>query len=498
MNRDRAVVVALIAAAGSVFASPALADGDALFEVAEDGAVIATPEADARPTGWIAPNATPNGRSSADTIPFGTTPDQAVNLRRQIGGVQIADMDNDGNNDLVAVVYISNAFPPYTEFQDQIFYGNGAGIALTPGWLSDDAIHTGDVQVADINDDGFLDIVAIHGGGLRSDNVRVYFGAAGGPSTSAGYVSVSSPNAWATAGVLVDIDRDGDLDLATTNQGLTPDPFRPNFIYRNNGSTFFTQPSWISADVAVQNGVAAGDVNGDGLIDLAVAKRTNGVPGVYLGTASGLPELTPSIEIDPMSSAAGDVSRGALLTDFDGDNDAEVFFNGDPGRTFDVAPPLLVPDGYATNPPFNGPQETRQFDVDQDGDLDLAEVHFSDGRAHIYLNRNGVLDSTPSWTYDASAVGTSLAFGDLNNDCEPDLVVSYAGDPSILVFFAASPCPGDTNSDNAVTALDISNVLGTFGTSGAVGPCEGDLNGDGSVTALDISIVLSNFGSICP
>ncbi len=62
----------------------------------------------------------------------------------------------------------------------------------------------------------------------------------------------------------------------------------------------------------------------------------------------------------------------------------------------------------------------------------------------------------------------------------------------------AEPCPGDTNGDNAVTPLDISIVLGAFGTTGLTPNTGGDVTGDGSVTPLDISTVLGAFGTTCP
>ncbi|MCR9077385.1 MAG: hypothetical protein NXI07_15210, partial [bacterium] len=46
-------------------------------------------------------------------VPFGAAPDQQVDIRRQVGGLKIADINGDGINDLVAVCYISNSFPPY-------------------------------------------------------------------------------------------------------------------------------------------------------------------------------------------------------------------------------------------------------------------------------------------------------------------------------------------------------------------------------------------------
>ncbi len=473
----------LVAWAGLALAAPA-ALAQTPFEVSEDGQFSATVRA----------GETAFGVRSADTVPFGTNPDQEVTLRRQIGGVQIADMNDDGLNDVVAVVYISNAFPPYTEFQDQILYGLGsAGIDLTPGWLSDDATHTGDVQIGDIDRDGFPDIVTIHGGSIRPDNVRVYYGGLAGPSTTAAYVSTTGPAAWGTAGDLVDFDNDGDLDLFTSNQGLSPDPLRPNFGFRNLSGSFATQPSWISADSAVQNGVDAADINGDGWVDVAVAKGTNFVSGIYLGQPDALPKTTPSLLLGPLEPDRTEADRGAVFADFDQDGDQDIFFNGRPGELYDTTGFELI-SSYMTMPPFESPQETRAFDVDGDGDLDLAEVHFSDGRAHIYLNRGGVLDAAPSWTYDAPQVGTSLAFGDVNNDGRPDLVVGYAGDVSLRVFFAEVVCEGDANGDGVTNADDLLVVLGNFGDAVPGGADDGDFDQSGIVNADDLLVVLGAFG----
>src|SRR5690606_14260612 len=87
-------------------------------------------------------------------VPFGDQPDVTIPLRRQVGGLAIADLNGDGHNDLVVVCYTSQSFPPYEEWQDMIFFGNGSGIDAAPGWLSAVETHTADVQVGDVNNDG--------------------------------------------------------------------------------------------------------------------------------------------------------------------------------------------------------------------------------------------------------------------------------------------------------------------------------------------------------
>ena len=486
------VLGAVVLAAGGAFAAT-----ERVIEVSPDGRTVVerrASELDAAAFGVNTAPANAGGRS-ADTVPFGTSADQEITLRRQIGGLVVEDMDRDGNNDVVAVIYTSASQPPYTEFQDQVFYGSGSGIDLTPGWLSVQATHTGDVQVGDVDGDTFPDIVTVHGGGVRADNVRIYFGAVGGPNTSPGYTSSTTPRVWGTEGVLVDADNDGDLDLFTSNQGISPQPVRPNFGFVNANGTLAPQPTWISADEAVQNGVDAADVNDDGWVDVAVSKGSGFLTGVYLSNPGSLPDTTPSITVDPGESAA---DRTARFGDVDGDGSLELFVNGNPGVLYDVTSPTLTP-VYQTDPPFSGPQDTRLFDVDGDGDLDLAEAHFSDGRAHIYLNRNGVLDTAPSWTFDAPELATAIAFGDVNGDAAADLIIGYSGNVSLRVFFATGVvCPGDTDGDAAVTIGDLLTVIGALGTTTNAGPAGGDVDNSGDVSVSDLLDVVSALGTTCP
>lgn len=426
-------VVSLVALAGGVRAQFA-------YDISPDGRTTVRP-------------GTENAHAvvaRGSTLPFGTIPDLVVNLRRQIGGLRIADVNGDGHNDLVAVCYISQSFPPYENWQDMVFFGGPGGLSNAPGWLSANQTHSGDVDVGDVNGDGFPDIVVIHGGSVRSDAVEIYFGTPTGPSTTSGYVSSIPGNAWGTAGVLVDIDNDGDLDLVTTNQGLDPNPFRPQFMFRNIGSGLEVSPSWQSSAPEISNGVATGDLDGDGLPEIAFAKWVNFSSAVHRNIA-GTPQTAPYATVGTTGT-----DRGAAIGDVTGDGVPEVLFGGSPTRLYSTVGGTLTPI-WASNPPFSGPQEVRLHDADGDGDLDVLEVHFSDGRAHIYQNNDGVLDTLPNWTFDAPEVGTAIAMGDLNGDGRDDLVIGYSGNVCIRVFYAQAPdCPADLAPPFGV--LDLADV----------------------------------------
>ena len=453
-------------------------------EVSEDGRTVV--EFSLAPVGQL--GHTPAGSATAE-VPFGTMPDLTVNLRRQIGGLAVADMDGDGRNDLVAVCYVSNSFPPYDDWHDMIFYNSASGLQTTPSWVSDEQTHTGDVQVGDVNGDDLLDVVAIHGG-VRTDSVSIHFGLlGGGVEMAASWTSNTSPNAWGTSGKLADMDNDNDLDLVTTNQGLgVSSPTRPMFMFRNNGTGLESNPSWQSAASEISNGLDTRDITGDGFPEIAVAKWVNFSSGVYYNT-TGTPDVFQSLFVP-----GTDTDKGAAFTDLEGDGTAEVAFGGDPSTIFTIVHGAMLEVGV-TNPPFTGPQEVHFFDVDLDGDDDFGEVHFSDGRAHIYLNRDGVLDTDPAWTYDASEVGTSMALGDLNGDDRPDLVIGYSGDTCIRVFYGqAIDCPADMTGDGTLDFFDVSAFLSAFA---AMDPTA-DFTGEGVWDFFDVSAFLAAFSAGCP
>ncbi len=422
-------------------------------------------------------------------VPYGPTPDWQNDLRRQVGGLQAADMNGDGWVDLVVGCYISNSFPPYTDWENLIYYNVGGALEASPSWVSADEVSTGDIQVGFINDDAYPDIFAANGGFEMAPSV-IYFGSPTGPSPTPGWSSAVPGRAWNNYALLIDIDHDGDTDVLTANQGNSPDdPYRPMLLFRNNEGTLETVPSWQSAETSIQNFLAAADFDGDGWEDIAVSKWANFESCVYRNVEGAL-ATTPA-----WTTGNDDTDKGVAWADVDGNEWPDLALGHGPTTLYSNTDGVLTPTWTSTATYF-GHSDLRFEDVDRDGDPDLAEVHFSDGRTHIYLNRGGVLDAAPTWTYDATIVGTALAFGDINGDGWKDLVIGYSGQPCIRVFYARPPaCPGDLDGDRDVDLQDLATLLSDFGCSAPA--CAGDLDRDGSVGLQDLALLLANFGADC-
>ena len=384
--------------------------------------------ADGHEVVMVSPVVTPSVEGVNTGVPYPAAPDWQNTLRVQVGGLQVADMNGDGAADLVVGCYHSDSYPPYTDWRNLIYFNTGSELEATPSWVSSDQVSTGDIQVALINDDPYPDVFAANGGYEMADSV-IYFGGPTGPSPTPGWYAAEVARSWTNYAKPFDVDHDGDVDVVTANQGNSPtDPYRPIYMYENVGGVLESIPSWESLEWSIQNFLDFADLDGDGWEDLAVSKWANFESGVYRNLA-GTPETTPM-----WTTGNTDSDKGVGWADMDGNGWPDLALGHDPTLVYRNDGGMLTPAWAATGSYF-GHSELRWFDVDVDGDPDLAEVHFGNGTAHIYLNRNGLLDSSPTWSYDAAPVGTAIAFGDIDRDGLPDLVIGYSGEPSIVVFY---------------------------------------------------------------
>lgn len=220
-------------------------------------------------------------------------------------------------------------------------------------------------------------------------------------------------NVWGVA--LGDVDNDGDLDLAVASDHLD-DVIQ---IYKNIGPFFENDPSWnIYCYGAID--VDWGDVDNDGDLDLAVAAEQYCY--LYKNTGDSL-EHTPSW----ISSVGPSYFVWLGWGDVDADGDLDLAVAG-----LFISPRVYYNnDGVLeTSPSWQANDYTFDFagawgDVDADGDLDLAVGSYSLGiPTRIYYNNNGLLENIAGWTTPYDHIG-GLSWGDINDDNKIDLVASY-------------------------------------------------------------------------
>jgi hypothetical protein len=287
----------------------------------------------------------------------------------------------------------------------------------------------------------------------------------------------SSDSNRGTGGALVDIDRDGWLDLVVAN-GNDMAQERLAVYFNQGDGTFPLTPDWQSNDQAYNGHLDIADVNGDGWPDVAVAVLGNSstidnAAKLYLnagGTLSSLPDWQSAETANAFGCAFGDVNN-------DGRPDLAVATGWaySPEHRFNNYVYLNIGGNLATSASWTSDDDNHYQGVlwvDANGDswLDLVGVP-SGTETQIYANLGGTLETTASWqTSDSSGQdGIMAACGDIDGDGYRDLFATdntqlggsgylrqYGGLTSGY-FSATSDWSYFTGYGSAVALADVNN-----------------------------------------
>jgi hypothetical protein len=356
-----------------------------------------------------------------------------------------------------------------------------------------------DVKVADVNGDGFLDLITAE----TEAGVGVLLGLAGNlyaPATTYAVGPRTGINAGATHVVLGDVTGDGRLDIvATTLDDLVVLPGLSNGSF----GPYVTYPIGLGVRPVR---VALNDLNADGRLDIVTTNDVSNAGinpsqyavGVLLARAGGgfMPAVTyPSIpNSTPNAVAVGDVTGDGrpdivVTCYFPGVPEDVAILVGQAGGGF--AAPMAYDCGRTVSSLWN----VALADTNGDGRLDIIVNNVSDNVTQA--QSVGVLLGLPGGAFGAPTAyamgggGLGLAVGDATNDGLPDIVVANTNTSCIGVL------PGQAGGGFGPVATYSAGFTNNT-TSGAGGRPYGvalaDLNGDGRTDLISANAMTREVG----
>jgi hypothetical protein len=400
-------------------------------------------------------------------------------FERDPTSLTVADLDGDGWLDVAVANYEFAAPGGGTDGLSgfAVLFNQGDGTFGTPQHRTVSNQGCWDIAAADFDEDGDQDIaVSVANAFFEGQQVRVYFNdGLGSFPTSRSMVAVDGPIGLAVA----DFDGDAHLDIAAANfrsfeaEGLIS-------VFLGDGAGFFAPQATYPVGSRPWK-LEAGDLDGDGHPDLAVAHEGQAVTVLY---NDGDGTFGTPVAYSGLFPLQGGMYYGCLtLADADRDGNLDIFYGNTRSHQLNEVAKIVhlhnegnsftrFPD-ISLTPYSAGPADLTSGDVDGDDWPDLVAVHFAgttgDG-PRLVLN-DGAGSFGPAQAIPAGQATFAAVLADVDLDGRQDLLAADRFSMQVTV--------------HGNTELGIPVLESLYPTAGInIRMDLGDVDGDGDLDAF--------------
>ncbi len=247
------------------------------------------------------------------------------------GGVSVGDINNDGLTD---VFFTGNMV------QNRLYLNKGdlkfEDISESAGVLGDERWFTG-VTMADVNNDGLLDIYCSVGGKYKPKENLLYINNGNLTFTESAEKYGIADIGNSVQATFFDYDKDGDLDLYVANYPITkfdaPNTYyqlkmnnvkddETDHLYRNDGDVFenITEEAGLRT-FGLTLSATVGDLNNDGWPDIYVSNDFSTPDFMYINNQDG----TFKEVVRQATAHTAFYGMGADISDFNNDGNLDIF-----------------------------------------------------------------------------------------------------------------------------------------------------------------------------
>jgi hypothetical protein len=359
--------------------------------------------------------------SIAQTSPFNQSPDWISNANNHVAtGLGVADINQDGWDDII----VANGNDIYRQSL-VVYYNDGSGsFPLSPSWSSLDIDFHGHLSIGDVNGDNLPDVA-----------VSVFLGPAG--FTEAGYVKVyynqgneldftpsfqTMDSMFTFSCALGDADGDGDLDLAVAGGQPYSNGIGP---YQTNGRIYFNQngildslPGWYSQVSMAALDVDFADMDKNGYLDLIFACHLT--PNyIFLADSNGNISTVPSWNSGDMNYYAnsltiGEIDSNKFLDIVVSDNDQLGGHGKFKSYLFDSTQSGQSNPNWLSNSGGYGSAVLLE-DLNFDNNVDVLTGRWW-GSVDFYSGISGSFSLNPTWSSSTSSVIEAYILKDVDQD----------------------------------------------------------------------------------